>query len=424
MKKYIRLLACVLSAIMLLCACNNSIVNVKPEDLNVPQFADGQSVTIGVWSGSMAAWTDEQFHNLQNANINLLLGSSEYIVYSKQFFDQAESVGVKVIPDSRSWNGQVPEFIDHPAFAGYCVWDEPASTDFQALAEKKALWDSAMGDKTFFVNVFPGWAGNALGGSFKSYISNYINTVKPEVLCFDHYPLMEDSYGETIVRDSFFSDMDICSHYAKEAGIPFWFTLLTSGHMNYVVPTTDELRWQMAVGQAYGAKGLVHYVYASHDPDYTCPIDWNSQTTTDLYDCLVEANAEVAAWDHIYMNYNWKGTANVKGSNNTMPSIQFQLCQFAVKPTDHTCITAIESTEDLLCGIFEDGKGGEGFMLTNATNPAEGKNATVKLTLNETYKGVLIIDRGVQSVKALTDQTISINVESSEGVFIIPLTAK
>lgn len=422
-KKMIQVVAMAMCAVLLFCACGSG-ANVKPEDLKVPQFADDQSLTIGVWSGSMAAWTDEQFQNLQNANINLLLGASEYILYNDLFFDQAESVGVKVIPDSRSWNGQVPEFIDHPAFAGYCVWDEPSSTDFQALAEKKALWDSAMGDKTFFVNVFPGWAGNALGGSFKSYISNYVNTVKPEVLCFDHYPLMEDANGETIVRDSFFSDMDICSHYAKEAGIPFWFTLLTSGHLDYVVPSTAELRWQMAVGQAYGATGLVHYVYASHDPDYTCPIDWNSQTTTDLYDSLVEANGEVAAWDHIYMNYSWKGTANIKGSKNTLPSIQFQLCQFAVKATENTGITAIESTEDLLCGIFEDGKDGEGFMLTNATNPAEGKNTTVKLTLNEKYKGVLVIDRGVQSVKALTDQVISINIESGEGVFVIPLTAK
>ncbi len=419
-KKLIRFLAVTLLAALLLCACGS----VSPEDLEVPTFADDQSMVIGTWTGSMTDFTELQFTYLQVANINLLLGVSEYIYDTNRFYDMAQAAGIRVISDSRSWNGQTPNYIDHPAFAGHCVWDEPASTDFEALAEKKALWDSVMGDKTFFVNLFPGWAGNALGGSFKYYVETYLQTVKPEVLCFDHYPLMLDSNGNTVLRDSFFSDMDICSYYAKEAGIPFWFTLLTSKHLTYVEPSVEELRWQMAVGQAYGVEGLVHYIYASHDPDYTCPIDWNSQKPTELYNSMAEANGEVAAWDHIYMNYDWQGTATVGGSNNTMGNISFQLCQYAVDPTQNTGITAIESTEDLLCGIFRDAGGNAAYMLTNATNPAEEKDTTVKLTLDKNYKGVLVIDCGDQKTMVLEKNTAIIDVESGEGVFVIPLTAK
>ena len=63
-------------------------------------------------------------------------------------------------------------------------------------------------------------------------------------------------------------------------------------------------------------------------------------------------------------------------------------------------------------------------MLTNATNPAEEKDATVKLKLDKEYKGVLVIDRGTQTTKLLDKQEITIEVESSEGVFVIPLTKK
>ncbi len=420
MKRIVSVFALALCLSFVLSACGN----VSLEDLNSPVFEDDQEMVIGVWSGSMANWSQQQFSYLKEANINLLLGTSEFITYTDQFFDMAEDVDVQVIPDSRKWDGEVPSFVDHPAFAGYCVWDEPSSGDFEKLAEKKAKWDGLMADKMFFVNVFPGWAGTALGGSFDFYISNYMQTVQPEVLCFDHYPLMRNSNGNTVVRDTFFSDMDICSYYAKQSGTDFWFTLLASGHMDYVNPTEEEFRWQMAVGQAYGARGLVHYVYSSHDADYTCPIDWKTQKPTELYDNMVAANAEVAAWDHIYMNYDWQGTATVGGTNNPYTSISFQLCQYAVKPTENTGITAISSDEDLLCGIFEDENGNKAYMLTNATNPAEEKDATVKLTLDKKYKGALVIDRGEQTVILLEKNVATIDIASSEGVFVIPLTAK
>lgn len=420
MKRIISILALTVCLAILLSACGN----VSLEDLRTPTFEDDQEMVIGVWSGSMANWNEQHFSYLQDAEINLLLGTSEYIAYTEQLFDMAEAAGVRVIPDSRKWDGDVPSFVDHPAFVGYCVWDEPNSGDFEKLAEKKAKWDSVMEDKMFFVNVFPGWAGTALGGSFDSYISNYLQIVQPEVLCFDHYPLMKDAYENTVVRDTFFSDMDICSHYAKQSGVDFWFTLLAAGHLDYVNPTEEEFRWQMAVGQAYGARGLVHYVYTSHDSDYTCPIDWRSQAPTELYENMAAANSEVAAWDHIYMNYDWQGTANIAGSNNPYTSICFQLCQYAVDPEDGTGISSISSDEDLLCGIFEDEDGNEAYMLTNATNPAEEKNATVKLKLDKEYKGVLVIDRGAQTTKLLDKQEITIEVESSEGVFVIPLTKK
>lgn len=420
MKKSISLIfVLVLSAMMLFSACEKNV------ELAVPEFHGTKEIIIGAWSGSVTKWDQQQFSNLEAANINLLVATSEsYIQYNNDFFDRAYAAGVSVMPDSRQWNGRIPSYMEHPAFAGYCVWDEPARTAFEGLGEKKALWDSVMGDKTFFINVFPGWAGSALGGSFKSYISSYIETVKPELLCFDHYPLLENSMGETVVRDTFFSDMDICSHYAKEAGIPFWYTLLTSGHMSYVTPSAEEIRWQMAVGQAYGATGLLHYVYGTHDGDYTAPIDWDTQATTEVYDAMKQANLEVASWDHIYMNFDWQGTAAIGGNNNAVQSTGFQLCQFHVDPTENTGITGIESSEDLLCGIFKDSSGREAFMLTNATNPAEGKNATVKLTLDAKYKGILIIDCGEQTTTRLEKNTATIEVASSKGVFVIPLTAK
>ena len=420
--KTIRIVAIALCICLLLglCACDK----VSQDDLSVPTFEDDKSIVLGTWSGSMVEWTEQQFTYLQEANINHLLGVSEFMGYSDAFFDRAQAAGISVIPDNRSWNGEVSTYMEHPAFLGYCVWDEPADKDFPALAEKKALWESTMGDKLFFVNMFPGEIGDNQFGGYDNYISSYIEAVQPEVLSFDIYPLMSDYSGKTVIKDNFFNNLDICSYYAKEAGIPLWFSLLAAKHMSYVAPSTEEFRWQMAVGQAYGVQGLVHYAYASHDPDYTSPIDWKTQEPTELYYNMKDANAEVAAWDHIYMNYQWQGTATVIGSVNPYSTGAIMFCTHSVDPTEDTGITEISSDEDLLCGIFEDENGSPAYMLTNATNPCEEKDTKVELTLDKQYKGVLVIDRGVQSVELLENNEVTIEVESSEGVFVIPLKAK
>lgn len=419
MKRLVSITLC-LCLLLSLCACGS----VGEEDLNIPTFEDNKAIVLGVWSGSMVEWTEQQFTYLQEANINYLLGVSEFMGYSDAFFDRAQAAGVSVIPDNRSWNGEVSEYMEHPAFLGYCVWDEPADKDFPALTEKKALWESTMEDKLFFVNLFPGEIGDNQFGGYENYVSSYIEAVKPEVLSFDIYPLMSDYSGKTVIKDNFFNNLDVCSYYAKKAGIPLWFSLLAAKHMSYVAPSTEEFRWQMAVGQAYGVRGLVHYAYASHDPDYTNPIDWKTQEPTELYYSMKDANAEVAAWDHIYMSYQWQGTAAVAGSVNPYSVTAMMFCTHSVDPTQNSGITKIVSEEDLLCGIFQDEKGSPAYMLTNATNPCDDKDTTVTLTLEDQYKGVLVIDRGVQSVKLLENNVATIEVESSEGVFVIPLTAK
>jgi hypothetical protein len=44
--------------------------------------------------------------------------------------------------------------------------------------------------------------------------------------------------------------------------------------------------------------------------------------------------------------------------------------------------------------------------------------------LDAKYKGVLITDGGKQTTIVLEKNTATINMESSKGVFVIPLTAK
>ena len=81
--KTIRIVSIALCLCLLLglCACGK----VSQEDLNIPTFQDDKSIVLGTWSGSMVEWTDQQFTYLQEANINYLLGVSEFMGYSMPF---------------------------------------------------------------------------------------------------------------------------------------------------------------------------------------------------------------------------------------------------------------------------------------------------------------------------------------------------
>jgi hypothetical protein len=350
----------------------------------------------------------------------------------QQQLDAAYENGVSVIVNERNWDGTVPSYADHSAFMGMCIYDEPAYDYFDTLASQKAQWDaSALQDKMFFVNTFPSYAASDILGekwydwgntvtTYDRYIKNYIQEVNPTVLSMDHYPIVSAD-GTKTIRENWLADMDICAHYASQAGIPFWYTLLAAGHESvYEVATLEELRWQMAVGQAYGAQGLMHFMFGPQGENCVAMLDASLENTTELYDRVAIANAEVAKWDHIYMNFTWQGTDTILGSNNSS-NAAFDLCKYTKDATKNSCITAISSNEDLLCGMFKDGSNNQGFMIVNATNPAEGKDATVNITFEAGYTGAMIIQKGEQEIVYFNGNATQITVPSSEGIFIIPL---
>ena len=91
-------------------------------------------------------------------------------------------------------------------------------------------------------------------------------------------------------------------------------------------------------------------------------------------------------------------------------------------PRDGRFIEEIGYYNPMTC--VKDENGNEAYMLTNATNPADEADTTVTLTLDGKYKGVLVINGEHQTKMVLDQKTATIEVGSSEGVFVIPLTAK
>ena len=353
------------------------------------------------------------------------------------WLDRVYSYGISVIFDLRSWDGTtVPDYASHPGVIGFLMYDEPCATDFDTLADLKAKFDAVMPEGTlFYVNLFPECAGDAslvgvdntlIGNTDydQYYVSQFLAKLDIEVLSWDNYSLLEGSG----IRTDYFHNFEVMA----SKNVPLWYTMLSAGHSttttSYATPTAEELRWQMAVAMTYGVQNIDHYVYVSHESDYSCMVEYDTWEPTDLYYDILTVDNEYLAWDNIFMAYSWQGVSGVKaGSSSTM----LDMLENNIDLTANG-LASVSTSQDLLVGVF-DYNGDKAYMVTNAgsagsSTVGDGKDltmtdATVTLTLADgDYKCVAVIDQGVITYVAVNaDNTVSIPVSAYEGVFVIPV---
>ena len=82
-------------------------------------------------------------------------------------------------------------------------------------------------------------------------------------------------------------------------------------------------------------------------------------------------------------------------------------------------ISNISSTQDAIVGCLKDSKGYDGFMLVNATDPADDTETEVTVTFCDATKAIVYI-KGEETEIELVDGTYKTTLATGEGVFVIP----
>lgn len=169
---------------------------------------------------------------------------------------------------------RIRELLDlhagNPALAGLNLYDEPGSGLFRILGvARQALQNQDPGELPY-VNLWPSYAHpSALGtATYEEYLDRYMRTVQPPLLCFDHYPLLS---GGGITGDYFYNWATI-RKVSLRFGVPSWvfiqgvgFDSAYPGFQDRRRPNEAEIRWQVNVSLAYGAKGIQYFTYWTPD---------------------------------------------------------------------------------------------------------------------------------------------------------------
>lgn len=246
--------------ILLLAGCATHSHAVAPE---AARFSQGKFVA-SFW---VTPPTDQSsYQELAGAGFNLVVGGPNQPEEIRQQLDICEKVGLPaIVPvDKRSWENVVE---DHPALAGYLWWDEPPANAFPKLAEDVAEMHRRRPGKLLLINLLPNYAVPGQWGTptYGEYVRRFVDEVKPEVLCMDHYPRFRPD--EPDGRDGYCANLQVMRTESLRAGIPFWNFFNTMPYGPHTDPTEAQLRWQIYAALAYGAKGVLYFCYQTPGGD-------------------------------------------------------------------------------------------------------------------------------------------------------------
>ena len=167
--------------------------------------------------------------------------------------DMADPAQTKAIDEKLAW-------ADHPATYGYWICDEPAPSAFANIAKVVAYLRRHDPARPTVVNLLPilSTADGDLATPYRATLRQFVETVKPDVLCYDFYPFM--AKGDALF---YFLNLMLIREEALRAGIPFINITQAIAHENlgYRWPTEHEMRWLSYTTLAYGGQGISWYIY-------------------------------------------------------------------------------------------------------------------------------------------------------------------
>ena len=409
----------------LLASCNTGKVNVS--DLYVPTFDTDERINIGAWSWTVKNVNDTQLQGLQEAGLNLLVGTfNNNETANAGLIDRASKYDMGIILDKRPWEGDIPSYKDKDSFLGYCVSDEPTMSELDSLKTLKQQWDnSELKDKMFYVNLNPCYSSR-LGTTYDNYIKSFTEEVGLDMVSSDYYAMYQNEAGGTEIRQDWLKDLDVTSYYAKKNNKPLWFTLLTTTHnasgVTYIDPDANDMAYQMYVAMAFGTTYFLHYTYAATGPDHLNPIVDSKGQWTDSYYDVKDSSEMIRAWEKVYMSFKWQGISGVFGDEEDNTGLLDYL-NYDVPVDEFGVLNKAKTDEDVIIGHFSNDDN-KGLMITNVTNPDDAKDASVTLSFNKKYKGIKIFEGEKEKVLALNGDKITVDVKSSKGLFIVPLEKK
>lgn len=155
---------------------------------------------------------------------------------------------------------------DHPAVFGVHLGDEPKKEQMDQVSESMREWRRAAPQWQPFLNLLP-WhfaMCDAVGyDRWSTYLDEYCRLADPPFFSYDcYYHMNPGAMGDEI----YFTNLKEYSGASLRNQRPFWVTQLCCPHFEYRYPTEAELLWQLNTALAWGARGIMWFVFSLRGP--------------------------------------------------------------------------------------------------------------------------------------------------------------
>lgn len=251
---------------------------------------------ISYWVGPPAE--DARYAELAECNFTLALNGDPELAYKhglRWIVGDRRVAGIheESPKENAAIDAAADEYATRAGFLGLYLKDEPNSSQFPQLAyvNQRILRRAPAGIP--YVNLFPTYAtAEQLGNpSYEEHVEEFITTVKPRVISYDHYALIHDG-----LRPDYYRNLAVVRRASLKHGIPFWYILLATPHGPYRDPSEGELRWQVYTSLAYGCQGILYFTYFTpHDASssFRLGIIRRDGTRDRKFDIVKQINAEL-----------------------------------------------------------------------------------------------------------------------------------
>lgn len=291
--------------------------------------------------------------------------------------------------------------------------DEPTLNDFD---EVKSLYDGISAgltehELTYLANLLPTYAAsNLIGNDYRTYVRNYLETVKPDILMFDYYPFVNgDNVSSMLVNNV------IAIQEANRAGVPLYTFIQSSGFSGSAEPTEEQLRLNVQINLATGSKGIAYFVVCEYAKDwgYTPALTYDGKTTA-LYDKIKSVNEDVLAMKGVYLDYTCEGMmiANVSGLSRLLK--RNDCSDFVL--SSYGELTNAETSGHFVIGCFANEAGEHGYYIVNTSTKSEG---TVTLTFDPTCEQSYTLwgEDGLSDMGAASGE-VTVTLAPGAGAFL------
>ena len=295
----------------------------------------------------------------------------------------------------------VQKYSKYKSIIGYEVFDEiksEASNYSDALAVSGYL-NKYDPNSLKFINLLPSygdytWENN----KFASYVSKYIEKMNPQVLSFDYYPYLMKTYGET---SDWWRDLGLFRTKSIEHDIPFWYYYQGIAIADEAKPTNEQIKYQMYVGLAYGAKQLSEWVAVSDGLN-------SDGTRSNLFDETKARNAEVMAVGNFL--FDKKSSFVYHTGLSTEYFDDFYLDSISESALINS------ASDDLIISVFEDDTETKYMLVVNKDTE---KAAAVNIVLDNIMTVSKFNKSGGNEISVGNSDTISFELAAGSGELYI-----
>ena len=382
-------------------------------------------------------------------------------------FNNFDQNGMKILLDANKcsnpdamgyWSDTLGMYVsgwNRDCVIGTDFWDEPTQTsDINTIASYIEAFEGAFAGKQFFVNLMPSYYdGFETYQEFINLVEYYAATVVDnlsgqKVLGIDSYPLCH-SGSTNYIRQSYLADLATIAVKAKSRGaeVSYYVQTMdaeTSGDTYRNLAGQADADMQYSISMAFGAKQLINFCYETPNGGFKSEaMVTQDGTPTANYTYVQNAIKNVDAMDEAYMQFDWNGVIISKGTtydrlatgnnknidgysylsnslfaNEIAYANSYSATQKAYLTKDN--LQSVTSTETTLVGCFEDDMGYNGYFLANANDTSRNNASTVTMTFDLGTDKVRVYRGTGYTDQTLSGNTLSLNMSSGEGVFVVP----